>query len=141
MAKVRQLLFQTEASLWFFARGKPFTVSELHARNARLEFFFVSSFSYSKFVPRNSLLPFLAATQFPLLNSQCDDVDGSLECGVCGTKFSFSTGKMTGINKKEGLAGVFGNVMSSSPGGNLAAYEVKAAPNGKVYAAMGLKPQ
>ena len=77
--------------------------------------------------------------QFPLLDAKFDDSDGTLECAVCGTKYAYKTGEVKGINKKEGLAGMFSNVMSSSPGGNIAAYEVRTAPNGKVYAAMGFK--
>lgn len=77
--------------------------------------------------------------KFPLLKAQCDDDEPSLVCDVCGTKYDYTTGKVTGKKDKEGVAGVFSNIMSSSPGGPIEAYEVKVAPNGKVYAAMGTK--
>ena len=77
--------------------------------------------------------------KFPLLNSEFDDAESSIVCPVCGSKFSLKSGAPTGRIDKQGVAGLFSSVMSSSPGGAIEAYEVRQAPNGRVYAAIGMK--
>ena len=59
-------------------------------------------------------------------------------CSVCGTKYSFENGATGMFPKvpKSGPAALFSDIMSSSGGGPIEAYEVKTAPTGKVYAAM-----
>ena len=77
--------------------------------------------------------------QFPLLNSEIDEADGTLVCNVCGSKFQYQNGGAIGRVTKEGIAGWFGNVMSSKPGGNIEAFVVRTNEAGKVYAAFGTK--
>jgi len=76
--------------------------------------------------------------KFPLLNADVDRDEGSIACSVCGTKYSYESGA-TGLYPKvpkSGPAAMFSDIMSSSGGGPIEAYEVKTAPTGKVYAAM-----
>lgn len=77
--------------------------------------------------------------KFPLLKAAIDEETDSVICDVCGSKFSYKNGDKTGRQKKEGLAGMFSDVMSSGNGGPLESFEVRKAPNGKVYVAAGLK--
>ena len=78
--------------------------------------------------------------KFPLLNSEFEEETQSIVCGVCGSKYSITTGAETGVQKKSGLAGMVGNVMSANTaGGPISAYQVRQAEDGKIYAAIGYK--
>ena len=78
--------------------------------------------------------------KYPLLNAKFEEDTESLVCGVCGQKYSITTGAEAGVEKKTGLAGVLGDVMSSNKGGGpISAYQVKKAENGRILAAIGYK--
>ena len=77
--------------------------------------------------------------KFPLFNGECNDEKGTVKCSVCGTMYSYKDGSMVGREAKQGVGGLFSDIMSSGPGGNIEAYEVRTAADGKVYAAVGSK--
>ena len=77
--------------------------------------------------------------KYPLLNAAYEEETNSIVCGVCGSKYSVTSGELTGREEKNGLAGMLGNVMSSTKGGPISAYSMKKDTDGTIFAAIGYK--